>query len=91
MCYIFYFHQKKKFGNWFIAFLHSLFPSLCFPFSSLCSLPRDDCHILKHLSLGWHCCASLCLSVSLLLRTTQRDDMLEAHPGWVARLQERFG
>ncbi|KAG7230484.1 hypothetical protein INR49_024593 [Caranx melampygus] len=26
----------------------------------------------------------LCLSVSLLLRTTQRDDMLEAHPGWGA-------
>lgn len=31
------------------------------------------------------------LSVSLLLRTTQRDDMLEAHPGWVARLQGRCG
>ncbi|TNN87498.1 hypothetical protein EYF80_002215 [Liparis tanakae] len=26
-----------------------------------------------------------------LVRTTQRDDMLEAHPGWVARLQERYG
>ena len=68
-------------------FLPSYFP---FRFSVLPS-QRWHCHILKHLSLGWRCCASLCLSVSLLLRTTQRDDMLEAHPGWVARLQERCG
>lgn len=87
MCYIFYFHQRKSLE--IVFFFTALF--LHFSFFSLCSLPRDDCHILKHLSLGWHCCASLCLSVSLLLRTTQRDDMLEAHPGWVARLQERFG
>lgn len=31
------------------------------------------------------------LSVPPLLETTQRDDMSEAHPGWVARLQERRG
>lgn len=68
-------------------FLHSCFPFLC------CALPsqRWHCHILKHLSLGWQCFASLCFSVSILLRTTQRDDMLVAHPGWVARLQERCG
>lgn len=31
------------------------------------------------------------LSVPPLLETTQRDDMSEAHPGWVAGLQERRG
>lgn len=31
------------------------------------------------------------LSAPPLLETTQRDDMSEAHPGWVARLQERRG
>lgn len=75
-----------------LLFFTHFFSLVCFPFL-FSALPsqRWHCHILKHLSLGWHCCASLCLSVSLLLRTTQRDDMLEAHPGWVARLQERCG
>lgn len=76
----------------FIIFFTHFFPPLCFPFlSSVLPSQRWHCHILKHLSLGWHCCASLCLCVSPLLRTTQRDDMLAAHPGWVARLQERCG
>lgn len=63
-----------------------------FPFFSA-SLPSQRwlSYFETSLSRVWHGCASLRLSVSLLLRTTQRDDMLEAHPGWVARLQERCG
>lgn len=63
-----------------------------FPFFSV-SLPSQRwlSYFETSLSRVWHGCASLRLSVSLLLRTTQRDDMLEAHPGWVARLQERCG
>lgn len=64
--------------------LFSLVHILC-PLSITSPFPETS---MSYFSTSLSHLASLCFPVSpsipLLLRTTQRDDMLEAHPGWVA-------
>lgn len=86
--------QRKAENNFEAVSKLSLFLFTPLLLSFLVSEPQSQrwhCHILKHLFLSWHGYALFFLFVSVLLGTTQRHDMLEAHPGWVALLEERCG